>query len=107
MNRWQEVERLYHSAGERTPEELRSYLESATDDEDIRREVQSLLANEELAANFLESDEPERAEKSHEPRVPAGEQIGPYVVIEFLRAGGMGEVYKLCDTRLDRMVAMK
>jgi serine/threonine protein kinase/tetratricopeptide (TPR) repeat protein len=105
--RWQEIENLYHSACERKPEERRSFLESATDDEELRREVESLLANEASAADFLETHSPESAETEVEGSLPAGTEIGPYRVVEFLRAGGMGEVYKAHDTRLDRTVAIK
>lgn len=37
----------------------------------------------------------------------AGSKLGPYEVIEPLGAGGMGEVYRAVDTRLDRFVAIK
>jgi len=36
-----------------------------------------------------------------------GSRLGPYEVISALGAGGMGEVYKARDTRLDRIVAIK
>jgi eukaryotic-like serine/threonine-protein kinase len=106
--RWREIERLYHSACERSPEERNSYLESATDDEALRREVESLLAHEDSAADFLEtSTNAELAGRQLEEQIPAGTRVGPYVLVDLLRAGGMGEVYKALDTRLERTVAIK
>ena len=36
-----------------------------------------------------------------------GTRLGPYEIIAPLGAGGMGEVYQACDTRLERTVAIK
>jgi serine/threonine protein kinase len=37
----------------------------------------------------------------------AGARLGPYEIVSPLGAGGMGEVYRATDTRLDRTVAIK
>ncbi len=37
----------------------------------------------------------------------AGDKLGPYETVAPIGAGGMGEVYKARDTRLDRIVAVK
>ena len=36
-----------------------------------------------------------------------GSRLGPYEIIDLIGAGGMGEVWKVCDTRLGRTVAIK
>src|SRR5271165_1001574 len=36
-----------------------------------------------------------------------GDKLGPYEILAPIGAGGMGEVWKACDTRLDRIVAIK
>src|SRR6202040_2468331 len=39
--------------------------------------------------------------------LPAGTKLGPHEILAAIGAGGMGEVYKARDTRLDRIVAIK
>ena len=39
--------------------------------------------------------------------IASGERLGPYEIIGAIGAGGMGEVYRARDTRLDRVVAIK
>jgi eukaryotic-like serine/threonine-protein kinase len=39
--------------------------------------------------------------------IAAGTKLGPYEIVSALGTGGMGEVYRALDTRLDRTVAIK
>ncbi len=39
--------------------------------------------------------------------IPIGTKLGPYEIVSHLGAGGMGEVWRARDTRLDREVAIK
>ena len=37
----------------------------------------------------------------------SGKRLGPYEILSAIGAGGMGEVYRAKDTRLDRVIAIK
>src|ERR1700736_917730 len=39
--------------------------------------------------------------------LPSGTRLGPYEILGPIGAGGMGEVYRARDTKLDREVAIK
>ena len=107
--RWRQIESVFNAAQGKTAEERVRFLDEAcSGDQTLRREVESLLSNEDLAASFLESAGsgalPAPAAREI---VPPGERIGPYTVIDLLGTGGMGEVYEAKDQRLDRHVAIK
>jgi serine/threonine-protein kinase len=54
MDRWQQVSRLYHDARTRAEGERAAFLrEACVGDDALRREVESLLAQEGSAEGFL------------------------------------------------------
>ena len=105
------VEQLCHAALERSPGERDAFLSRACDgDEELLREVKSLLAYEAEARRFME--EPAAAAATQEASAEAGRswigrRLGSYEILAPLGAGGMGEVYRAKDLKLGREVALK
>ena len=131
-DRWRRIETVYHRTLAKPANERAAYLASLDADDDIRREVESLLeANErgdqfkatalvegvarDLVRNTAQTLAGERSEVIGFPGVGGlgqvyrapGSRIGPYEISAVIGTGGMGVVYKAWDDRLRRDVAIK
>ena len=110
-DRWQEIDRLFDAVLEREPAQRAAFIADAcTGDDQLRRELESLLAAHEQAEQFIEAPAFALAAKAAAAEKSSsilGRKIGPYRVLSLLGAGGMGEVYLAEDTRLRRRLALK
>jgi serine/threonine-protein kinase len=110
QERWLEVERLFHAALERPPQEREAFLrDSSAGDASLRREVESLLDQSSHADDFLEvlSRGPAALIDAQRRSRLIGRRLSAYEVEEWIGAGGMGEVYRARDVKLGRNVAIK
>src|SRR5215470_6803473 len=100
--RWQQVKEVLHGVLELAPEKRPAFLDQAcARDGSLRQDVESLLASSDKArSGFLQSSTMRVA-------LTKGIRLGDYEVQSLVASGGMGEVYRAHDRRLDRDVAIK
>jgi serine/threonine protein kinase/Tfp pilus assembly protein PilF len=109
--RWRQITELFHAVREREPARRAVFLaEACHEDPTLRLEVESLLAGHDDAGKFDLSPafrSASKAESAAPTKLETGSQLGPYQILGFLGAGGMGQVYKAFDPRLHREIAIK
>ena len=111
--RWKEIEGIFEHALELQGNDRAAFLQkSCNGDEDLRREVESLLESHASAGDFMDehsrffSDE---NLKDGDEAVPSGQLIGAYRIIRQIGRGGMGAVYlaERADEQFEQRVAIK
>ena len=102
--RWATIKRLYHETLAYSANERGAFLADAcAGDNALRREVESLLAQDGGAA-FLNTP---AVANGIGGGIRIGQALGPYTISAQIGEGGMGEVYRARDTKLHRDVALK
>jgi hypothetical protein len=101
---WERVKAVFQEALACAPGDRARFLgQTCGTDQQLLREVESLLAAHEQAGSFAGS--PPRLDA---PSVFAPDSsFGAYRILHKIDKGGMGEVYRARDTRLGREVALK
>jgi Tol biopolymer transport system component len=109
--RWRRVKALCDAALERDARHRESFLTAAcAGDDELRREVESLLVHADRLDGFLSAPTMHAVAQAmvlNSRRSLIGCQLGAYDVVAHIGAGGMGEVYRARDTKLQRDVALK
>jgi eukaryotic-like serine/threonine-protein kinase len=107
--RWQQVMAVLDEAFEAPPAERTAFVAAACgEDEELRAEVESLLAFEGECEDFLE--EPLFGHSNGETaELAPGRRVGPYRVVREIGRGGMGAVYLAvrADEEYEKEVALK
>jgi serine/threonine-protein kinase len=103
---WPRIREVFEAALLLPPEQRHAFVAAACDtDLVLAGHIEELLTAHERANGFLDIPAPVTGIVAISPM--EGRQIGPYRLTTRIGAGGMGEVYKGRDTRLDRTVAIK
>ena len=108
--RYRMIGELFHAALAVESGERASFLErECASDEELRREVESLIISDQQPGDFIAalSSEISTQEMANQQSAVVGHTINQYKITSHLGTGGMGEVYCALDTRLARNVAIK
>ena len=109
--RHHQIGEIYFSALELAPQLRADFIKEACgEDHRLRQEVESLLASNQQAGEFMAEPALELIAgqlAEHQERELVGKSLDHYFVISMLGSGGMAEVYLAEDTRLHRKVALK
>src|SRR5262245_42083129 len=105
-DRWQQIERIYQAALKLATDERAAFIEeSCKGDRDLLRHVESLLAAEPLT--LMDRPAWEAVGMPSAALAREGDMLGAYRIETGLGSGGMGEVFRAVDSRLNRKVAIK
>jgi Tol biopolymer transport system component len=105
--RWQRIESLYHAARELKTAERAAFLRQAcAEDAELLHRIERMLAQN-SGDQILEQPTTTLLSGTAATGVGPGAELGPYRIEGQIGAGGMGQVYRALDTRLDRRVAIK
>ena len=112
-DRWARVKHVFQSALDRPVTERLTFVRDRCGaDDDLHAEVVSLLVAHVNADGFAEVPaiqklNPATSLASTDHSLKRGDRLGPYQIVEWLDAGGMGEVYRARDPQVGRDVAIK
>ncbi|HTG34951.1 MAG TPA: serine/threonine-protein kinase [Thermoanaerobaculia bacterium] len=107
--RWQQIKVVLEGALDRQEAERTAFLDAACEgDDELRREVESLVASEPDLGDFIETPV-FRIRPEEDVPLAAGQRIGAYRVVRELGRGGMGSVYlaERADEEFEQRVALK
>src|SRR5438067_5099870 len=111
--RWKEIEAVFEEALDLPTNARTAFLEkSCNGDEELRREVESLLESHASAGSFIDERTlfiSNEDLKDKEEGVPVGHLIGAYRTVREIGRGGMGAVYlaERADEQYKKQVAIK
>jgi serine/threonine protein kinase len=107
LERWPRLKEVFEGARGLASDARVAYLAAACNgDEVLRQEIELLLASHDRAASFLETPAVLLGDNRSAKRLE-GQWIGCYLISARIGTGGMGEVYRARDTKLNRHVAIK